>query len=227
MGKESRKFGAPGFTARERRILSLQDLAARTGRAWIKWRYRDRLATGPGCRVDPWSVVIRGTGSVELGDGSVIERGFHKACFNLGESSRIRLGKRTWIQTYDQSVTFSTKPGAVIEAGDDCWFSGGLYGASQRITIGDHTLIGWGCMILDSNMHRMDNQSAPERPEPIEIGSHVWMPSYVTVLKGVKIGDHCVIGTGSLVCRDIPSNSFAAGRPAKIIRSIGDRDAVE
>ena len=53
------------------------------------------------------------------------------------------------------------------------------------------------------------------------------MPSYVTVLKGVTIGDHCVIGAGSLVSSDIPSNSFAAGRPARVIREIADRDQVD
>ena len=52
------------------------------------------------------------------------------------------------------------------------------------------------------------------------------MPSHVTVLKGVSIGDHCVIGTGSLVTEDVPPHSLAAGRPARVIRKLGNRDQV-
>ncbi len=227
MGRESKYFGANSFSPREARILRLRRILKSMGTASLKWRYRDRLHVGPGCDLDPGAMVIRGLGVAEMGRGVVVERGLFKVCFNLGRGSRLVLGDETWIQTFDGHTVFSTKPGAQIIAGDRCWFSGGLLGASKRITVGDHTLIGWGCMVLDSDLHRMDNDSPPVKPEPVRIGSHVWMPSYVTVLKGVSIGDHCVIGTGALVTKDIPSNSFAAGRPAKVIRRIGDRDRVE
>jgi maltose O-acetyltransferase len=157
----------------------------------------------------------------------VIERGIHKALFHLEPGGRVVLGRGAWVQTFDSSVVFSCKQGAEITTGERCWFSGGIIGASERISIGDHTLIGWGCTILDSSLHRLDNDAPEAAPEPVEIGSHVWMPSNITVLPGVKIGDHCVIGTGSLVTGDIPPNSFAAGRPAEVVREIGDRDRVE
>lgn len=51
----------------------------------------------------------------------------------------------------------------------------------------------------------------------ITIGNNVWFGQNCAVLKGVTIGDNCIIGYGSVVLRDIPSNSVAAGTPAKVI----------
>lgn len=208
-------------------ILRLQHLAQVMGGKYLRWRYRDRVSFGRDCRVDYRTLIVSGVGEVHLGDGVIIERGIHKVCFHVEPESRVAIGGGTWIQTFDDDTVFSTKEGAEITIGGKCWFSGGIFGASERISVGDHTLIGWGCMIMDSDMHRMDNDSGEIKKAPVTIGSHVWMPSYITVLKGVTIGDHCVIGTGSLVVEDVPPNSFAAGRPARVIRRIGDRDRVE
>lgn len=54
----------------------------------------------------------------------------------------------------------------------------------------------------------------------ITIGNNVWFGENCTVLKGVTIGDNCIIGYGSIVTRDIPSNSVAVGIPAKVISSL-------
>lgn len=57
---------------------------------------------------------------------------------------------------------------------------------------------------------------------PIHIGNNVYFGQKCTVLKGVTIGDNCIIGFGSIVTKDIPSNSVAVGRPAKVICSLDD-----
>ena len=49
----------------------------------------------------------------------------------------------------------------------------------------------------------------------------------MTVCPGVPIGDNCVIGAGSVVTRDIPPNSFAAGVPCRVIREITDADSMK
>lgn len=54
----------------------------------------------------------------------------------------------------------------------------------------------------------------------VKIGNNVWLGESCTILKGVIIGDNCIIGLGSVVTKDIPSNSVAVGRPAKVICSI-------
>ncbi len=56
----------------------------------------------------------------------------------------------------------------------------------------------------------------------VKIGNNVYFAQYCTVLKGVTIGDNCIIGFGSVVTKDIPGNSVAVGRPAKVISSIDD-----
>lgn len=65
-----------------------------------------------------------------------------------------------------------------------------------------------------------------EYGKPVKIGSHVWLASNVTVLPGVTIGDNSVIGAGSVVTRDIPSNVFAAGNPCRVIRTITEKDSL-
>ena len=57
---------------------------------------------------------------------------------------------------------------------------------------------------------------------PICIGNNVYFGQKCTVLKGVTIGDNCIIGFGSVVTKDIPSNSVAVGQPAKVICSLDD-----
>lgn len=61
-----------------------------------------------------------------------------------------------------------------------------------------------------------------EYARPIHVGDNVWLGAGVSVLPGVTIGDNCVIGAGSVVSRDIPSNSVAVGNPCKTIKKISN-----
>lgn len=56
----------------------------------------------------------------------------------------------------------------------------------------------------------------------VKIGSNIYFGRDVTVLKGVTIGDNCIIGLGSIVTRDIPSNSVAVGVPCRVVCSIDE-----
>lgn len=90
------------------------------------------------------------------------------------------------------------------------------------ITIGDHTFIGphtgiyTACHSLDPE-ERLDEK---EYGKPIAIGKNVWIGGHSTILGGIVIGDNVVIGAGSVVTTDIPSNTIAVGNPCKVIRSI-------
>ncbi|MEU4336234.1 acyltransferase [Micromonospora lupini] len=57
---------------------------------------------------------------------------------------------------------------------------------------------------------------------PIRIGDDVYLGVRTTILPGVTIGNRCVIGAGSVVTRDIPDNSVAAGVPARVVRTVDD-----
>src|SRR5699024_12563345 len=54
-----------------------------------------------------------------------------------------------------------------------------------------------------------------------------WLGANVVVCPGVTIGDNCVIGAGSVVVKDIPSNSFAAGNPCRVIREITEQESMK
>jgi len=211
------------FTSWEKFYIRLYAARENLGFRALRLLLKHRVNFGRGSRISPEVFRFRGCGKLEIGEGVCMDAGYHPVSFDTGPGSRIIIGDNTWIQTTISPTRFAAGEGAVISVGRRCWFTGGHIGASERVTIGNHTLIGWGCSIIDSTLHDMDN-STPARTAPVTIGSHVWLPNRITVFPGVTIGDHCVIGTGSLVTRDIPPNSFAAGRPAEVIRGIDDRD---
>ena len=62
--------------------------------------------------------------------------------------------------------------------------------------------------------------------KPVCIGNDCWFGANVIVCPGVTIGDGCVIGAGSVVTRDIPPMTFAAGNPCRVIREITEKDSM-
>jgi acetyltransferase-like isoleucine patch superfamily enzyme len=59
--------------------------------------------------------------------------------------------------------------------------------------------------------------------EPVILEDNVWIGAGTTILKGTCIGENSIIGAGSVVTKDIPPNSIAAGNPAKVIKHISQR----
>ena len=59
---------------------------------------------------------------------------------------------------------------------------------------------------------------------PVHIGRNCWIGAGALIMPGVTIGDNSVIGAGSVVTKDIPSNVVAVGNPCKVMREITDRD---
>ena len=92
------------------------------------------------------------------------------------------------------------------------------------ITIGDGVLIGHKAVFAT-----LDHTFIPEKrdsmiPKPIVIGKNVWIGANVTILGGVTIGDNSIIAAGAVVNKDIPPDSVAAGVPARVIKSIYDKE---
>lgn len=73
-------------------------------------------------------------------------------------------------------------------------------------------------------IHAASRDSGYEYGRAITIGDSVWLGAGVIVCPGVVIGDNVVIGAGSVVTRDIPSNSVAVGNPCRVIRKITEED---
>jgi maltose O-acetyltransferase len=91
-----------------------------------------------------------------------------------------------------------------------------------EVTIGDYCLFGPGVHIYAAT-HPMDYEERRTREsgKPVRIGNDVWVGGRAVILPGVSIGDRTVIGAGSVVTRDIPSNVMAAGNPCRIIKQVG------
>lgn len=116
-------------------------------------------------------------------------------------------------------------PGSLIKLGDNVGVSGSTFNAMKCITIGDNTIIGSGCLIMDNDAHilNFDDRSTKNGEigcAPIRIGSKVFIGARCIICKGVTIGDGAIIGTGSVVTKDVPSKTIVAGNPAKIIKEI-------
>lgn len=160
------------------------------------------LGSGVTCQVP---VRCDGNGTVILGRG-------------------VALGYRRSPRMGDGEIMLqSREKNAVISIGDKVRFSNNVsLVATQGITIGADSLIGDQVMIVDSDFHDIDpdKRLEPGLSERVIVGKNVWLGSRVMVLKGVTIGDNAVIAAGSLVTKDIPPNTLAAGVPAKIVRPI-------
>ncbi|WP_375322451.1 sugar O-acetyltransferase [Aliivibrio logei] len=90
-----------------------------------------------------------------------------------------------------------------------------------KVTIGNNVLFGPHVMI-STGTHPLDpiERQKTEYGASISIGNDVWVGGNVSILPGVKIGNNCVIGAGSVVNRDIPDNSVAVGNPCRVIKSV-------
>lgn len=113
---------------------------------------------------------------------------------------------------------------AQIILGDHVGLSNSTIVAGNQIEIGSHTILGAGCMILDNDFHALADDSTwrteyVTNSRPIRIGQGCFLGARAMVLKGVVLGDHVVVGAGSVVTRNAPSRTLVAGNPAKVIRA--------
>lgn len=135
----------------------------------------------------------------------------------LGRFSEFHRGSILWVMGMDDHATF--KLGRRSSIGFNSVVS-----VKHSVTIGDECAISWNCTIIDNDMHKIqelpENVKTSSKKNEVVIGNHVWVGAGVMILKGVTIGDNCVIAAGSIVTRDIPPNTLAAGVPAKPVREI-------
>lgn len=97
-------------------------------------------------------------------------------------------------------------------------FENTIINPSDKVTIGDNVGIGSEVMIWTHGAWLDVMQGFPSDFGPVSIGKNVWLPARSIVLPNVKIGDNTVIGIGSIINKNIPAGSLAAGTPCKVLK---------
>jgi len=144
----------------------------------------------------------------EIGEGSFLQGPIY---FHYGTHTRI--GKN-----FFANFNFTVQDDSTVTIGDNCNFGPGV-----TIVTPIHPLLpNERREMLSAN----DEKKRLCYAKPVKIGNDCWLGANVTVCPGITIGDNCVIGAGSVVTRDIPANSFAAGVPCKVIREITEKDSM-
>lgn len=150
--------------------------------------------------------------------------------------SRIRIGDRVTVTSRSgvtplgvahRTVLRSLATHADIDIGADVGLSGTTVCAAIGISIGEGTLVGADCRIVDTDFHPILSRSRRYEPIPaarerdrIRIGRNVFLGMSVQVLKGVTIGDNTVVAAGSVVVSDLPADTVCAGNPARPVKKL-------
>jgi hypothetical protein len=206
-------------------VLFLKALCA-YDRARLRWRALRR----PGLEIHPTAssnfaaadFAMAPGSRLRIGAGATTERRPGMLRFDLGPGAVVEIGEGAWLRTAREPVHVVAFAGAVVELGPDTFLNGAHLSAKQSLCLGRRSSVGLGSRIFDSDQHDFDAER-PERTASVCIGDFVWIASDVTVLQGVTIGDHSVIGTRSVVTRDVPAHSLALGIPAVVRGTVGDR----
>jgi acetyltransferase-like isoleucine patch superfamily enzyme len=179
---------------------------------WQKWRWYGR----PG---RPWN---RARLNYEMARRGAFARWpVHGNALEALREGRLQIGSGTLLEP----GVWITMPGdARVTIGEGCFLNLGVMVACvERVEIGDHCMFANGCFVSDGS-HRFDDPTRPvtwqgfETKGPTRIGDNVWCGVNVVITSGVTVGERCVIGANSVVTKDLPPYSIAAGAPARVIR---------
>jgi carbonic anhydrase/acetyltransferase-like protein (isoleucine patch superfamily) len=202
----------------------------RTIQAWdvlrlalLRWRH-------PGLEIHPQASTNFASSDYSLapgarlviGPGAVTERRAGGVRFVVEAGARVAIGEGVWLRSELGPVRVFAFAGAELELAPEAFLNGCHVSAKRRLRVGRRAWIGPGSRVFDSDQHDLDD-ARPERVEPVEIGDHAWIASDVTILRGVRVGHHSVVGARSVVTRDVPDHTLVLGAPARPHGPIGDR----
>ena len=120
------------------------------------------------------------------------------------------------------------KSGAELHINNGARISNSTFYVSKRINIGENAYIGANCQIYDTDFHSIILENRIKIPDPdvksseVIISDGAFIGAHAIVLKGVTIGENSVIGAGSIVTKDIPSDEVWAGNPAKFVKKLNN-----
>ena len=161
----------------------------------LKLRYRSRLQTDGLCFICP------------------------KVQLEIGRDATLRIGRWAWIghgckiRVHEGEVAI----GAKTVMGQECTIS-----AYQHVSIGRECILADRVMLIDFD-HGVTEVERPIRLQGIykrdvRVGHNVWIGYGACVLRGVSVGENSVVGTNSVLPKDVPANAVVGGVPARVIR---------
>ena len=137
----------------------------------------------------------------------------------IGREAVLRLGRWSWIGhgTKIRVHEGECEIGAKTVLGQECTIS-----AFQHVSIGRECIVADRAMLIDFD-HGVVEVERPIRLQGIykrdvRVGSNCWIGYGACILRGVTVGDNAIIGTNSVVTRDVPANAVVGGVPARVIR---------
>ena len=144
----------------------------------------------------------------EIGEGTFLQGPitFHYGCHT-------KIGKHVFI-----NFNFTVQDDGEVVIEDDCNF-----GPNVTIVTPVHP------MLPDERKRLRTPEGEIKRmcyARPVHIGHDCWIGANVVFCPGVTVGENCVIGAGAVVTRDVPPNSFAAGNPCRVIRTLSEADSM-
>ncbi len=158
-----------------------------------------------------------------FGKGSlIVPSAILKNCENVSVGEQVGIGPYCWIQTVTEYADEQYMP--EIRIGNRTTIGAfSIISGSRRIEIGNDVLIAPRVFITDS-IHGYEDVSLSINVQPLKskaavyIGDGAWLGINSVILPGVRIGENAVVAAGSVVTKNVPPFSVAAGIPAKVIR---------
>jgi len=151
----------------------------------------------------------------------------------------VKLGKDVklsqFINLYGCQIGDDTKIGAFVEiqknasVGRRCKISSHTF-VCEGVTIEDQVFIGHGVTFINDSYPRATTGAgklqtqADWKVEPTLVKKGASIGSGATILANVVIGEHAIVGAGSMVTRDVPAGAIVAGNPARLLRTIDDAE---
>ncbi len=177
--------------------------------------------------------------NVVIDETAYVETTFSFHLYRSRQPLGVKIGRGA--STY-LGTMFDVGPRGQVTLGDYALVHGARIICDQSIEIGDHALISWNVVLMDTyrfpldpamrrqalerlSLRRHDDEGDETTARPITIGPNVWIGFEACILPGVSLGEGSIVGARSVVRDDVEPFTLVAGNPARFIRRLEQQEA--